>query len=216
MRQDNNKGRLATMVILIVANIALIFFGANLLGSSAPGQVLIASLIIFIIGLLGLLTVWVLSSKLNHILKSLLVVGIVGGGIFSGWYYWTHHENIIESYIAVMVSEANETDIKFIEYNFSTRYALRTFIARANWYMGDEGVKERRQILDYYYAVKAEEKEFNRTLIKRFYVSAPPIPSQSSTLLAYVDEYRSGPFAVKTNLVYNIATKQLNVNEDEE
>ena len=85
---------------------------------------------------------------------------------------------------------------------------------RTTWYMGDDSHKERREILDYYYSVKAEEKDTDKELIKRFYLDAPAVPKGQAFLLAYVCDYRRGRFVVDTNPVYNLGRKGDHVDEN--
>jgi hypothetical protein len=70
--------------------------------------------------------------------------------------------------------------------------------------MDKEGAKERRQMLDYYYTVKAEEKEDGKTLIDRHDLGAAPAEPERAQLVAFVDEYRTGAMAVESNPEYNL------------
>lgn len=215
MNRSNNRVNIAVILLIVLVNITLIFFGAQFLHSFAPGKVFISSIVVFGFGLLGLLTVIVLTSRLKSVLKTTLLITILAGGGFGARYYWTHHENIVENYYAIAIVGGDTTEVRFIEFYFNTDYALRRFIDQTPWYMGDPGLKERKQMLDYYYSVKAEEKEDKKEIIERRYLNVAPMPNKQWTLLAYVSQYRTGPFVAAGNPIYNIDNRAERESEEE-
>jgi hypothetical protein len=218
MRDSFNRGKLLMMAIIILTNIVLIILGAKFLLGPAPESVFIFSLTAFILGIVGLILVMVLTSRMKQVAKATIAIILVGSAAWCGKYYWDNNQNIIENYFAVVVLEQKDSDVdvKFAEYHFADQSALERFIHSLPWYMGDENLRERKQMLDFYGSVKAEEKENDKEIIKRYYPSGSAAAPNGSSLLAFVQQYRSGRFAVMTNPIYNISFKAERQDESQE
>jgi hypothetical protein len=194
-------------VAIIIANIALIFLAAAFINGQISGIMAVILMGGTGIGILGLCAIAMLTSRKGEILNALLGL-FFAAAVIGGAYLFKANSDakVMERHYAILITEMDEKDVKFAEYWFPSSLQLKQFLVRngANWYMDKEGAKERRQMLDYYYTVKAEEKEDGKTLIDRHDLGAAPAEPERAQLVAFVDEYRTGAMAVESNPEYNL------------
>ena len=206
MNRSNNTPVLAA---IIAANVALIFFAAAFFKDRIFGTTTIILIAGAGIGILGLSALAIFTSKVSSILKAILGLIIVAAVIF-GVYLFKQHSDaaVMERHYVILITDTDtdEKDVKFAECWFDSSLQLKSFLERnaENWYMGKDAVKDRRQMLDYYYTVKAEEKEEGKTLIDRRNLGAAPAEPERAQIVAFVDEYRTGAMAIESNPKYDL------------
>jgi TM2 domain-containing membrane protein YozV len=194
-------------VAIVAANIALIFLAAAFLNGQISGIVAVILLGGTGIGILGLSIIAMLTSKRGEILNASLGLIFAAAVIFGAYMFKEHSEaQVMERHYAIILIGMDEEDVKFAECWFDSSLELKHFLERnaENWYMGKEGVKDRREMLDYYYTVKAEGKEDGKTLIDRRHLGSAPAQPEQAELIAFVDEYRTGSAAIESNPKYNL------------
>ena len=217
MRSPQNSGT-PIMLAIVAANVALIFAAAAFLKDKMPGVPVIMIAIVAAGGLLGFVILIMLTSKAKAVAQGILGI-IIAAGIIFGAYVLRQHSNaqVMERHYAIVLTEMNGTDVKFEEYWFDSSLELQRFLSRNEWYMGKdpEAAKERREMLNYYYTVKAEEKEDKKELIKRYSLGSAPSQPAQGNIIAFVDEYRTGILAIESNPVYNVNAKTTTRDESE-
>ncbi|MCP4652970.1 MAG: hypothetical protein GY858_06260 [Candidatus Omnitrophica bacterium] len=192
------KKMLVPFILVVLFNLILIFVGGRFLFGISPKIVLNASIVFLSVGLVGVAVIIICTSKLKNILKTVLVLLVLAGCCGYGYIYFRENENVIEHYCAIAVVGMEE-DVKFAEYWFFDETELLKFLSQISWY---QDLRERKNMLTYYYSVKAEEEELGEEIIDRKYFKYAPSGKMGGGLIAYINEYRSGPFAFETNPKY--------------
>jgi hypothetical protein len=194
-------------VAIVAANLALIFLAVTFLNGQISGITAVILLGGTGIGILGLSIIAMLTSKRGEILKAASGLIFAAAVILGAYMFKQHTEaQVMERHYAILITSMDENDVKFAECWFDSSLELKYFLARNddNWYMGKEGVKDRQEMLDYYYTVKAEEKEDGKNLIDRRNLGSAPAKPEQGQLIAFVDEYRTGSMAIESNPKYNL------------
>jgi len=194
-------------IALIAANLAIIFLAATFLKGNTSDIAVVIILAIAGLGVLGLSVIAMLTSKASSVWKAILGLVVAATIIFSVYLFEQHSDaQVMERHYAVIITEMDEKDVKFAECWFDSSMELKQFLIRNadNWYMGKEGAKDRREMLDYYYTVKAEERENGKTLIDRRNLISAPAQPERAQIIAFVDEYRTGILADASNPVYSM------------
>lgn len=204
MRRPNGT---PVFVAIIAVNIALIFLAAAFFKGQISGVMIPIVLGLIGAGVLAFVILAMVTSRGGDILKSILGL-IVGAAIVYGAFLFKQHSDaqVMERHYAILITAMDERDVKFAECWFDSSTELKQFLKRndESWYMGKDGVRGHREMLDYYHTVKAEEKEEKKVLIVRRNLGSAPAQPEQGQLIAFVDEYRKGNMAIESNPVYNV------------
>lgn len=203
------------MAILIIANLAILFLAFNFFRGTIPAALSAVSLVILVFGLLGLTIVIMLTSRFKGVFKNILIIIFVGICAYGIYYYFAANQMVVEHHYAVVITEATKDDVKFSEFWFPNDGELKRFVSRTQWYAGDKGRQDRLQMLDYYYSVKAEEKEAGKNLIDRRQLTMAPAQNAAGELIAYTSERRTGAAAVNSNPRFVVSDKKENDGESQ-
>jgi hypothetical protein len=203
------------MLVLFVLNIILIVVGLAYLRGVADVSLFSIILVILGGGLAGLFMVVMFTSRLKNVAKAVFSAIFLAACSFGVYYLFQSQSNTIERHYVVTITDISSVDVKFTEYWLPSDGELKRLIAQMPWYMGDQGYKDRREMLNYYFTEKAEEKETGKNLIIRENLGAAQsrLPGE---IVAYVSEYRSGPMAVEANPQYILTKEGRRINREEE
>ncbi len=204
------------LIILVVINLAVISFAVAFFKGALAPTTAITAMVAMGVGVLGVFMIIIATSRLKNVFKGCVICILAAATILVGMQFLPRKAPVKELQCALLITDINDEDVMFAEYWFPNAEQLNAFISRVPWYMGEEAVKDRREMIDYYYTVKAEENEYKKEIVKRYHVNVPPAQA-TGQLLAYISERREGALAVDTNPRYIITgARAVRKNEEEE